>query len=345
MTRRRKPPSHRWPAQRPSQKKPPRAKTPEKHTEPEERQWWHKPIVWAGGVGTLVVAGVLAGVLVNVVTPPVQRIADPAEPNVTAAPPTLAPKATSPSLAPKATSPGTGTSTRLPLKVLSEDPLYLDQMVVWAFPDVYLPDRAQLNDISSLIESSTPAARSAFTDWFFSRGAYEVGGASTQLVVQNNRSYPIRIIDMNVVKSCGPPLTGTLFFGAGGAVDSTIGLGFNLDSSDTDAETARGTGSATWTPGYFDNYTISLDPGEQQVFDIYTVTTSHACAYRLQATVLDGSKKVYQLIGDGTEPFRVTAMPGSSGSDFSAYNAVFLGGAASSGNGAFVRVNPKDPFG
>jgi hypothetical protein len=218
-------------------------------------------------------------------------------------------------------------------------------MVVWAFPNLYLPDREQLNDISSLIESSTPADRSAFAAWFFSRGAYEIGGASTQLVIQNNRSYPIRIIDMNVVKSCGAPLTGTLFFGAGGAVDSTVGLGFNLDSPDTDAEAARGTGPAAWTPGYFDNYTISLEPGEQQVFDIYTVTTNQACVYRLQATVLDGSKKVYQLIGDGAEPFRVTAMPGSAGPDFAAYKAVFMGGAASSGNGAFVRVNPKDPSG
>jgi hypothetical protein len=310
----------------------------EKAKESEARQWWHKPIVWAGGVGTLVVAGVLAGVLVNVLTPPVQRIAEPTERNLTLAPP---------SVAPKATSVATGTASGPPLEVLSEDPLFLDQMVVWAFPHAYLPDRDQLNNISSLIESSTFAARSAFAQWFFSRGAYQIGGASTQLVVENNRDYPIRIIDMNVVKSCQPPLTGTLFFGSGGAVDATVGLGFNLDSSDTDAETARGTGQATWTPGYFDNYTISLEPGEQQVFNIYTVTMSHACTYRLQLTVLDGAKKVYQLIGDGAEPFRVTAMPEGSngGPNFSAYNAVYLGGAASSRSGAFVRVNPRDPFG
>jgi hypothetical protein len=310
---------------------------PEKPSESEARQWWHKPIVWAGGVGTLVVAGVLAGVLVNVLTPPVQKIAEPPEPNVTVTPPIVVPKPNSASK---------GTPTGPPLTVLSEDPLYLDQMVVWAFPHVYLPDHGQLNHISSLIESSTPAARSAFAQWFFSRGAYQIGGASTQLVVQNSHSYPVRIIDMNVVRSCQPPLMGTLFFGAGGAVDATVGLGFDLDSSDTDAETARGTGQATWTPGYFDNYTISLQAGEQQVFDIYTVTMSHACTYRLQVTILDGAKRVYQLIGDGSEPFRVTAMPGGrNGPNFSAYNAVYMGGAASSRNGAFVRVNPRNPFG
>jgi hypothetical protein len=48
---------------------------------------------------------------------------------------------------------------------------------------------------------------------------------------------------MNVVKSCQRPLVGTLFFGAGGAEDATVGIGFNLDSSNTDAETARGIGN------------------------------------------------------------------------------------------------------
>lgn len=233
--------------------------------------FWRRPALWLGGL----VTAVATGVLVNFLTTQAQLIDRPS-PRVAAGP---------------------------PLKVLSEESLFLDQNVVWAFPHEYLPNRDQLNHISSLIESSTPASRSAFVRWFSSRQAYEVGGANTQLVIQNSRDYSIRIIDMNVVKSCQRPLVGTLFFGAGGAEDATVGIGFNLDSSNTDAETARGIGWEDWIPGYFTNYTISLKPGEQQVFDVYTATTYQACTYRLQVTILDGERKVYQFIGDGDQPF------------------------------------------
>ncbi len=276
--------------------------------------FWRRPALWLGGL----VTAVATGVLVNFLTTQAQLIDRPS-PRVAAGP---------------------------PLKVLSEESLFLDQNVVWAFPHEYLPNRDQLNHISSLIESSTPASRSAFVRWFSSRQAYEVGGANTQLVIQNSRDYSIRIIDMNVVKSCQRPLVGTLFFGAGGAEDATVGIGFNLDSSNTDAETARGIGWEDWIPGYFTNYTISLKPGEQQVFDVYTATTYQACTYRLQVTILDGERKVYQFIGDGDQPFRVTAMPGGKSAPiFSDYRFMYLGGAASPHNGAFIRVNPTDPFG
>jgi hypothetical protein len=44
--------------------------------------------------------------------------------------------------------------------------------------------------------------------------------------------------------------------------------------------------------------------------------------------------------------FRVTAMPGGKSAPiFSDYRFMYLGGAASPHNGAFIRVNPTDPFG
>jgi hypothetical protein len=193
--------------------------------------------------------------------------------------------------------------------------------------------------VNSLIEAPGLGSRPAFTQWFYSHGAFEAGGTSTQLVVQNNRSHPIRIIDMNVIKNCQSPLTGTMFFGAGGAVDDTVGLGFNLDSSDTDAERAQGTGVGQWQPDYFAKYTISIQPGEQQVFDLWAVTSKHACSYRYQATVLDGERKVNQVIGDGHEPFRATALILGTRSWSADYKAVYLGGAGTK-TGAFIRVDP-----
>jgi hypothetical protein len=214
-------------------------------------------------------------------------------------------------------------------------------MVVWVFPTKFIPTQSQLNYVSSLIEAPGLGSRPAFNQWFYSRGAFEAGGTSTQLVIQNNRPYPIRIIDMNVVKDCQSPLNGTLFFGAGGAEDSTIGLGFNLDSSDTEAEQAQGTSVEQWKPGYFVRFTISIQPGAQQVFDLWASTSKYACSYKYQATVLDGSRKVNQIIEDGSEPFRATALKINSGPpDLSDYKAAYIGGAGTK-TGAFIRVNPK----
>jgi hypothetical protein len=93
-------------------------------------------------------------------------------------------------------------------------------------------------------------------------------------------------------------------------VDDTVGLGFNLDSEENDAEIAKGIGISSWEPGYFAKHTISLPPGQQQVFDLYAITSTHSCSFRYQATILDGDHKVNQLIGNGPRPFRVTALAG-----------------------------------
>jgi hypothetical protein len=293
---------------------------------------WRRTAVWAGGLGTAVVVGVL----VNVLTLQAQRVTQPSDPS-SASSATITPSAAVSSRSADEPSP---TPSGPPLTVLSEDPINIDQMLVWVFPTEYLPDRNQLKYVNSLIESPGLESRPAFTQWFYSRDAYEAGGTSTQVVVQNNRPYPIRIIDMNVIKNCQPPLTGTMFFGAGGAVDPTVGLGFNLDSSDTEAELAQGTEVGQWRPDYFTRDTISIQPGEQQVFDLWAVTSKYACSYEYQATILDGDRKMNQIIEDGNQPFRATALilrpPG-----WSAYRAVYIGGAGNPPTGAFIRVDPE----
>jgi hypothetical protein len=295
-----------------------------------KKRLWRRIALWSGGLGT----AVATGVLVNVLTLQAQRVTQPpASPSPSSAITPTAAFSSSSARKPSLASPGP------PLTVVSEDSLNIEQMLVWVFPTEYLPSREQLNYINSLIETPGLGSRPAFTQWFYSHGAFESGGTSTQLVVQNNRSYPVRIIDMNVVKDCQAPLRGTMFFGAGGAVDATVGLGFNLDSSDTEAELAQGTGVGQWQPDYFTKYTISIQPGAQQVFDLWAVTSKYACSYEYQATVLDGERKVNQIIKDGDEPFRATALILGRQSWSADYKAVYLGGAGTR-TGAFIRVDP-----
>ena len=188
------------------------------------KPWWRRISVWAGGLGT----AVATGVLVNVLTLQAQRATEPSAP-ASKSSAVISPRAAFSGRSSDKPSP---TPSGPPLTVLSEDPLNIGQMVVWVFPGEFLLNKKQLNYINSLIEAPGLRSRPAFNQWFYSHGAYEPGGTSTQLVVQNNRPYPIRIIDMNVVKNCRSPLTGTLFFGAGGAQDATIGLGFNRKYSE-----------------------------------------------------------------------------------------------------------------
>jgi hypothetical protein len=297
------------------------------------KPFWRRISVWVGGLGT----AVATGVLVNVLTLQAQQATQPSVPTPKSSA-KIAPRAAFSNRSSGEPSP---TPSGPPLTILSEDPLNIGQMVVWVFPTEFLPNQAQLSYVNSLIEAPGLGSRPAFDEWFYSHGAYEPGGTSTQLVVQNNRPYPIRIIDMNVVKNCRAPLSGTLFFGAGGAVDTTVGLGFNLDSSDTEAELAQGTGVNQWQPDYFTKYTISIQPGAQQVFDLWASTNKYACSYVYQATILDGSRKVNQNIEDGNEPFRATAIRiNPRPPDLSSYKAVYIGGAGTK-TGAFIRVNSK----
>ena len=146
---------------------------------------------------------------------------------------------------------------------------------------------------------------------------------------------------MNVVKSCQAPLTGTLIYAPNGGADPSIKLGFNLDSTDTEAETA-----GEWTvqkPDYFAGHTVSIQSGAQEVFDIKTVTSKYSCSFRFLLTLLVGSKKTYQLIGDGSQPFRISAILSTNyKTKFSAYDAIYAGGLGRPVNHLdFARVNPK----
>jgi hypothetical protein len=59
------------------------------------------------------------------------------------------------------------------------------------------------------------------------------------------------VIDMNVIKYCGAPLSGTLFYNPNQGADQYIRLGFNLDSTDTEAEYAMGWGRTAGNPIIF----------------------------------------------------------------------------------------------
>jgi hypothetical protein len=207
---------------------------------------------------------------------------------------------------------------------------------VWTFPGKLVLSSSQLkalNDMKSIYDQD---------NWFFAHGGYEPA-TDTQLVVQNNRNHLVRVIDMKVIKNCTVPLSGTLFYAPDQGGDGEIRLGFNLDSADTEAESAAGWGTSQWKPDYFANYTVSIQPGAQEVFNLRTVVTKYSCTFEYQLTILDGVKKTYQIVKDGGQPFRASALTRghSAMGSYSGYQVMYAGGVYDEkGNGAYVRVSP-----
>jgi hypothetical protein len=333
-------PSNRRPSQPSNRKKPPRASVP-------EQKWWRrKPVIWAGGVGTVVIGGALAIVLGGVLTGATQRfipsptqtiaLAPPNLPKVNAASKHHSKRKPSPSPSPTPTTP--------PLSVASEDPLNLDFLGVWTFPNKIPFSSSQLAHANALMHQTLLTGMS---NYFYSLGGYSMN-TDTQLVLQNDSDEPVSILDMRIIKDCGPPLTGTLFYSPPAGGDDDVRIGFDLDSADTEAESAKGWDIRGWKPGYFEAKHISFRPGEQRVLTIRTLTVKHACTFSYQATVLEGKIKFYQTLDNSGQPFRVSALWQKGplkdfDPKFSAYAALYIGGVASppGHNDDFVRANPR----
>lgn len=225
--------------------------------------------------------------------------------------------------------------------MVSEDPLDADLLYTWSFAGRVVLSQSQLRHVNSIYFGDTTGT--SFANYLFSLGGYAENVAITQLVVQNNQQAPIRILDIHVVKSCHAPLTGTLFFNPSQGADESIYIGFNLDSADTDAKVAPAGNVTSSSPNYFTGKTVSIEPGAQQVFDLVARTSYHTCTFRYLATILNGDKKVDQLIGDGSQPFRISALVANLHDQrLSDYSVVYAGGPSSPARDeAWVRVNPK----
>ena len=219
------------------------------------------------------------------------------------------------------------------MQVLSEDPVDSAFLLTVAFPGKLILSKAQLG---LLKPGSFPA-------YLYALGGYPVF-LDTQLVVQNERDYPIQILNMSVVKSCHAPLAGTLFYEPPQGAIESVQVGFNLDSADTEAKVAKGPSVEVPPTDYFSKYTVSIKPHGKQVFNISAYTARYSCAFRYRFVILDGEKKTFQIIGNGNAPFKVDAMLlGTGRNPFSSYAAAYVvGNFGIAGDlSGFTRVDPK----
>lgn len=301
-------------------------------TGPKQTRRWRQPLAWSGGIATVV----LAGVLVNVLSPQASRIIPPPPStpgNVTGSEAPSKPAATASAASAQPTASASTRPSTDPLTVVSEDPVATNpSFYSWVLPRPLVLSSAALK---SLLDSSSP---NAFPNYMFSIGGYQLGGTETQLVVQNNQNVPLRVINMDVIKSCAAPLDGTLFYLPAQGSDPGVKIDFDLNSA---YSIATGPPAYNSTTPYFANYTVSIAPGAQQVFDLFTRVFNLACTFRYRLTILEGEAKVYQIIGDGSGPFRASG--GFSNGFFSGFKVMYILDFCNPFDvrRQLVRVNPK----
>jgi hypothetical protein len=177
--------------------------------------------------------------------------------------------------------------------------------------------------------------------WFRSKGGVDPSLSIIKLVVEGNRTHPVQIIGMNLVKHCQRPLNGTLFYSPPAGAGNTIGIGFDLDSV---TSTAQNLNNYRISGDYFVSHTISLKQGEVQTLEVVAVTGKQYCQFTIKMTVVEGGATTTETITNHGQPFRVSALeeggyfgPGA----LRYYKVLYVGGVALGViGGVFTRKNP-----
>lgn len=150
----------------------------------------------------------------------------------------------------------------------------------------------------------------------------------------------VEITGIGVWKVCHEvPLGDMLFYYPSTVRDTTVSLGFDLDSSITYAQDRNADGS--YSGNYFQEHSVTLEQGESKKFPVYVTTTRHDCTFDFDVDV-NTSQGTFS-VNSGQQLKLVAAPdPTKTPSDFSAYNSVYVFDAANAySEGMWVQVNPR----
>jgi hypothetical protein len=235
--------------------------------------------------------------------------------------------------------------------MVSEDPV--DPGVEWIFPRKIVLHDQRLGQLTYEINAGQVGS---LNNYFFSRGGY-APIVHTRLVLGNAEPNTIQIGNIQIIANCRPPLNGAHIKVTGmpatgeSETNSDIPLIYKLTrySTEADAYTPAGANSDGGKAAYFLSHSVPIKSKKTQAFDIWVVASNTACTFWYKVTIFDGATKVYQVIGDGNGPFRISSLlPAhqqrqyqSSGRGNTAYGEVCLGGSSSSNaNGALTCLLP-----
>jgi hypothetical protein len=192
----------------------------------------------------------------------------------------------------------------------------------YVFPDALRISSTQIHLIDSTNQQL--GQDDYYDSWARAHGGVDPDTVIIQLILAGNRSYPVRILDMRPVGQCASRLKGTLLLSPTAGEDDSVLIGFNLDKPDPIADTysqTRGFGQS-----FFESKTVTLTYPQQQVFEIVGQSVYHYCQFRIHVDMLSGNRKEVELIGNGSQPFKVSGIL-----PIADYKEVYLGGVADNG--------------
>ncbi|MFF2101159.1 hypothetical protein [Streptomyces sp. NPDC058202] len=177
---------------------------------------------------------------------------------------------------------------------------------------------------------------------------------AVQVMVRNPAHTTAYVTDVEVVKTCAEPLSGTVLFdppqGNGG--ESDVGIGFDLDSPHPVPRAFSGD-AVKLGGGYFLDHTVAILPGEPQTFLLYTRTHRHYCRFHFDMTVHVDDRTFHLTVDRKGHPFEITAGlidDTTNKPTLSAYQVAYVPGyqarmsrglAATSATPNFVEVDPR----
>lgn len=217
-----------------------------------------------------------------------------------------------------------------PVQVLSAELASTGNGYLFVFPDELQRTADELSELDDLRRSD----RTAYEKWFYDRGAAVGGAGVIKLVLRGNSTDGVVISDIKITKECQRPIYGTVFFGPGQADEADIPLGFALDGGES---TAQHFVDHKPVGDYFEMYSISLEPGEQETIGILVETASQYCEFSLNLHVVAVDGIFDEVVRNGDAPFRLTAIPAGLRRiphDYSSYGLAYAAGTSDNSDAA-----------
>ncbi|WP_256103558.1 hypothetical protein [Streptomyces sp. ODS05-4] len=176
--------------------------------------------------------------------------------------------------------------------------------------DFVLPDALAMSPAElARFDAEVAPDSQAFTAWSAEHRATVLSAGTLTVTLRGNAAEQVRIADIDVRKKCRPPLSGTHFTEYTQGSGDTVALGIDLDAADPQPQ-LRAPNTSTgpkWTGrNYFDERTLTLNPGEQETLAIGVVADRHHCAFTLELVVATADGVLTQPIDRQGRPFEVT---------------------------------------
>ncbi|HVV12463.1 hypothetical protein [Amycolatopsis sp.] len=212
----------------------------------------------------------------------------------------------------------------------------------WSF---VFPNKVQFSAIDLASLNGLNGNGSGYTNWVLGHGGVTPDDARLSIDLRSNAQSTVTISDLQVVKQCQAPLTGTLLYSPPAGPSNDLNLAVDLDEQFPVAKAYVGGKPAGAYFGEKGNgHHIDLAPGENTTLLVDATTSHQDCRFSFELLVDTPNGAVTETVDDHGKPFEVTATVEDSATmspRFASYRAVYGGGVASpAGNDSFVTVDP-----